>query len=526
MIQTEEDIKKAKVAHVLCLDDFIFFVRYFFKAQFKRKWAKWSHLYEIGKMLIKVINGEITRLIINIAPRYGKTEMAVKAFIAYGLALNPAAKFIHLSYSDSLALDNSEAVRDLVQSEEYQELFPYVKLKPSSLAKKKWYTADTGGVYATSTGGQITGFGAGLVDPDEEAPEIVIDEEFEESLSELLESTDVSWLGNKSSFGGAIIIDDANKPDDADSETMRNRVNERYDSTISNRTNSRHTPIIIIQQRTHENDLSGYLIRKQGVFGTLNEDGSEGVWHVLSLPSLFVNEAGELTALCPQKHTLEELLALKKHNEIVFERQHMQNPTPTAGLLFAKQDLHFADFDKVPGLKDPDFTYIPCDPANEGGDDFAAAPFKLVGDKIYVTDCIYNTDGTDFNEPALIHMVKDNKANSVGVEAVFGWVETAQRVREELDRINFEGEFRLLRPRTNKHSRILNRSSFIKNHFVFRHDYAERPQYDKFIRNLISYLKIQETGKGNKHDDAPDLCEMAAGYYEKNFAHLFGMTKK
>lgn len=515
MIESEEDVKRLKVAHVMCLDDFIFFVRYFFKAQFKRKWAPWDHLIQIGEALIKVINGEITRLIINVAPRYGKTEMAVKAFIAYGLALNPSAKFIHLSYSDHLALDNSESVRDLVQSEEYQELFPYVKLKPSSLAKKKWYTQTMGGVYATSTGGQITGFGAGLVDAEEE--------EFKDQLSELLEGTGVSWLGDKAKFGGAIVIDDANKPDDADSETMRNRVNERYDSTISNRTNSRNTPIIIIQQRTHEDDLSGYLIRKQGIFGIKNSDGTDGIWVVLSLPSLFVNEYGELTALCPDKHNVQELQALKKHNEIVFERQHMQNPKPTAGLLFAKGDLTFADMSTIARLNDPDFCYLPTDPANEGGDDFASAPFKLVGNKIYVTEMLYNTDGTDFNEPALVKMIRANKANSVGVEAVFGWKETAQRVREELDRINFDGEFRLLRPRQQKHSRILNRASFIRNNFVFRHDYADFPQYDKFMTNLTSYLKIQEAGKGNKHDDAPDLCEMAAAYFEKNFPHLFGM---
>lgn len=516
----EEEIKQLKVAHVMCIEDFIFFVRYFFKAQFKKKWAQWEHLYQIGEQLIKVINGEITRLIINIAPRYGKTELAVKAFIAYGLALNPSAKFIHLSYSDDLALDNSEAVKDIVTSDEYQRLFPYVKLKASSKAKKKWYTDRSGGVYATSTGGQITGFGAGLVD--ENYVENPLDQEFDKAIDELLESTGVSWMGNKANFGGAIIIDDANKPDDADSETMRNKVNERYDSTISNRTNSRNTPIIIIQQRTHEDDLSGYLIRKQGIFGQKTEDGRDGIWHVLSLPSI----KADGTALCPQKHTIQELLDLQKHNDIVFQRQHMQNPKPKAGLLFPIDELNFADMDNVPGLGDPDFTFCAADPANEGGDDFAAAPFKLIGDKIYVTEVLYNTDGADFNEAAMVKMVKANRCSSVGVEAVFGWKETAERVRDELYEIGFEGEFRMLRPRTNKHSRILNRASFIRNHMVFRKDWAQFPQYAKFMRNLTSYLKIQEAGKGNKHDDAPDLCEMGGAYFEKNFAHLFGMTKK
>lgn len=504
------EIKTNKVAHVMCKQTFMFFVRYFFKSQYKRKYSKWDHLYQIAEVLEKVLNGEITRLIINIAPRYGKTELAVKLFIAYGLALNAAAKFIHISYSDELALDNSEAAKDVVNSEDYQKLFPNVKLSTSSKAKKKWYTTDGGGVYAAASGGQITGFGAGLVDEEEEDTK-----EFIEALNEIIEQNNISWLGNKSNFGGAIIIDDPNKPDDADSETLRKRVNDRFDSTISNRVNSRHTPIIIIQQRTHEDDLSGYLLRKQK---SVDEGG---VWHVLSLPS--IKEDG--TALCPAKHTIEELKALKEHNEIVFERQHMQNPKPIAGLLFAKEKLSFVNFDDIPGLADADDIYIPADPANLGGDDFAAGDFRLVGDKIYLNSVIYNTLGTDHNEVALVKLIHQSNARSVGVEGVMGWAETAQRIREELERKNYEGEFRVLRPRKSKHSRILSRSSFIINNFVFREDYEDYPEYAKFMRILTSYLKIQEAGRGNKHDDAPDLCEMAAGYYEKNHSHLFGMNK-
>jgi predicted phage terminase large subunit-like protein len=511
MTTSTEEIKILKVAHVLCKDDFLFYTRYFFKQQYRRRWAQWDHLIQIADVLKKVLTGEITRLIINIAPRYGKTELAVKSFISYGLAINPAAKFIHLSYSDDLALDNSETARDWVQSAEYQRLFPSVRVKKNSDSKKKWYTEAGGGVYATSTGGQITGFGAGVVDPAEEA------EDLGEEVAEVDQIISNHWLGEKARFGGAIIIDDPNKPDDADSETLRNRVNERYDSTISNRVNSRRTPIIIIQQRTHEDDLSGYLIRKQG------KAEERGLWHVLSLPS--IKEDG--TALCPQKHTIDELRALEKHNDLVFQRQHMQNPKPKSGLLFPIQDLQFYDpVAMEEKLSDPDFCYICADPAGEGGDDFAAGPFKLIGDKIYVTDIIYNTEGADHNEALLEALILNHNAKSVGVESIFGWEETAKRVRTALWEQGFKNEFRNLRPRTNKHTRILNRSSFIRNNFVFRKDWDTLPQYAKFIRNLTSYMKIQEPGRKNKHDDAPDLCEMAAVYYERNFAHLFALPKK
>jgi hypothetical protein len=499
---TEAEAKELKVLNVACKAQFTFFTRFFFNAQYKRKWVKWEHLYIIAEALEKVIRGDIKRLIINIAPRYGKTELAVKMFIAYGLALNPSSKYIHLSYSDDLALDNSEAVRDLVTSDEYQSIFPSVSLKQSSRGKKKWYTDAQGGIYATSTGGQITGFGAGITDEEtEEIGQMIAD------ISEIFAAKDIFDYAKL--WGGCIIIDDANKPDDADSELVRNRVNERYDSTISNRVNSRDTPIILIQQRVHEEDLSGYLIRKQ-----------PDTWTVLSLPS--IKEDG--TALCPQKHTIEELLALQKHNDLVFQRQHMQNPKPKAGLLFPIDDLHFYDPEDIilqVKLSDPDYTAAFADPANEGGDDFASGGFKLIANKIYVTDILYNTEGADFNEQELVKLVLKVKAKTTGVEAVLGWKETAERVRTELESKGYDNEFRLLRPRKSKHSRILNRASFIRNHFVFRSDWDTLPQYAKFMRNLTSYLKIQETGLGNKRDDAPDLCEMAGSYFEKNFAHLY-----
>lgn len=490
------DHTEIAVAKVKCLKSLLWHTRYFFKAQFNRKFVIGEHHEIITNALERVLSGELKRLIINIAPRYGKTELAVKSFISHGLALNPSAKFIHLSYADTLALDNSETVKDIVQSVEYQQLFPSVQIKKDSKAKDKWYTTEGGGVLARAAGGQVTGFGAGRVDDESE---------YENWINDIEQNAE-TFLERKLKFGGAIIIDDPVKPEDADSDTAREKVNSRFDSTIRNRVNSRNTPIIVIMQRLHPNDLAGYLQR----------EGEQDKWEVISLPC--IKEDG--TALWPFKHTVEELQGMKRANDIVFERQFMQNPKPKAGLLFPEQDLNFFNINKV-ALDDPDFTYVPADPANEGGDDFAAAIFKLVGDKIYITDVLYNTDGTDHNEPALVKMILSARAAAAGVEAIFGWKETAERVRAELDAKGYIGEFRLLKPRTNKHSRILNRASFIRNNFYFRSDYQDFPQYAKFMRNLTSYLKIQEAGRGNKHDDAPDLCEMGAVYFEKNFTHLW-----
>ena len=202
-----------KVIKHRCERDLLFFTRYLFKENHNKYFAVAKHHRLIADALMKVISGDTKRLIINIPPRYSKTELAVKNFIAYGLALNRNSKFIHLSYSDDLALDNSSQTKEYIESESYQRLWP-MTLKKDAQGKKKWFNESGGGVYATASGGAITGFGAGLTD------------------SEI--------------FSGAIIIDDPLKPDDAYSELKRNSINNRYNNTIRSRVNDRNTPISLL----------------------------------------------------------------------------------------------------------------------------------------------------------------------------------------------------------------------------------------------------------------------------------------
>lgn len=289
---TENDLIRAKI-----LTDTLFATRYLFRERFSRKFIVGNHHKLIASYLDRVYSGEIKRLMILMPPRYAKTEMAVKTFIAKGLAINPASKFIHTSYSKDLALDNASEVKEIIQSDYFQELFPHIKIARGEAVKHKWYTEQGGGVYTTSTAGQITGFGAG---------EVENETEINETIEELEKQT---------TFAGAIIIDDPIKPEDASSATMREKVNMRFETTIRSRTNSRNTPIILIMQRLHKNDLAGYLM-------SIEPDD----WTVLSLPALSVNEDGEEVALWEFKHTVAELKKIQSANRFVFETQYQQNP--------------------------------------------------------------------------------------------------------------------------------------------------------------------------------------------------------
>lgn len=134
-----------------CEKSLLFFTRYIFKENTGNKFEAAKFHYTLADTLERVHNGEIKRLIINIPPRYGKTEIAVKMFIAWTLAKNPKSKFIHLSYSDSLALDNSSMTKEYINSDSFQKIWN-IDLKKDSQSQKKWYTKQGGGVYATASG--------------------------------------------------------------------------------------------------------------------------------------------------------------------------------------------------------------------------------------------------------------------------------------------------------------------------------------------------------------------------------------
>ena len=203
-----------------CELDAEYFARYFFKQMNGAKMLIAPHHRVIFNTLERVISGEITRLVVNVPPGFSKTLLATIYTMARGLALNPRARFLHLSYSHNLALLNSSTARGIVKSNVYQDMWP-MALKDDADSKAMWWTEAGGGVYATSAAGQVTGFRAGHMEP--------------------------GWQG-------CLIIDDAVKPDDAFSDVLREGVNNRFNETIKSRLALQTTPMIVIMQRIHYND--------------------------------------------------------------------------------------------------------------------------------------------------------------------------------------------------------------------------------------------------------------------------------
>lgn len=241
-----EERYRAAIAKLKCEEEHLFFTRYFFKARQGIKFrVNWHHQL-IADTVDDVIFGRKKDVVITVSPGSSKTELVVINFIARGLALNPRSRFLHLSGSDSLASLNSSTAREIVLSDEYQQFWP-LKIADDAKAKKRWNVLvdghPAGGVYATAIGGQVTGFRAGHM---------------------------------AEGFQGAIIIDDAIKPEDAFSRTKIDQANRKLLTTVKSRKANPETPMVVIMQRLAENDPAGFI-----------EKGNvEGDWHFVRIPAV------------------------------------------------------------------------------------------------------------------------------------------------------------------------------------------------------------------------------------------------
>ena len=455
------------------------FTKGMFQYMNKTPYIVGEHHKLICSALDRVVKGDITKLIINIAPRYGKTELCSKQFIAYGFAINPSSNFLHLSYSGGLTQENSMATKDIMKCEYYKALYE-TRIHPNVDSRSKWSTIQGGKMYATSTLGQITGFGAGSTDKEneEESEDEVIDEFFERF--------------NPNGFAGAIVIDDPIKPEDALSERVRETINRRFETTIRNRVNSRKTPIIIIMQRLHEHDLCGYLLEVEP-----NE------WEVLKIPVINYDENGEEKALWPFKHSLEELHALRDINSWVFDTQYMQNPKPIGGLLFnEKETRYFEDVEREGG-----FMFLQCDPADEGTNKTCSAVYLVKDNTAFVLDVLYTVKDSEYTIPLIISQMERYNVRQARVESNSAWSLFRKEIKRQAAEKGLTTEILSVHQRDNKELRIFNQAPSIQKYFVYLKPNLQNDEYKVYMREKHSYIKLVKDQKDDGVDTDTAACE-------------------
>ncbi len=281
-----------------------------------------SHHLIIARELTNVFRLENNKLIINVAPGSGKSELC-RHFIAWALARYPDSNFLYISFSHERAAANTAIIRDILMLPAYRKLFD-VTINPDFSARDNFKTNKGGTVMAFGSAGSITGADAGLPNLDR--------------------------------FSGAVVMDDMHKPDEVFSDGIREGVIQNYENTIVHRARGKNVPFIFIGQRLHEDDLPSYLIRKHP------DD-----WRTVILKTR--DENGHL--LYPEVYTNQ---MLDKLSDYSYAAQHQQNPIPAGGGIYKKE--WFPLLDEEPEMLT---TFITIDTAETDKTYNDATVFNFIG---------------------------------------------------------------------------------------------------------------------------------------------------
>jgi predicted phage terminase large subunit-like protein len=286
------------------------------------------HIDAIAYQLERVRRGEVRRLIINMPPRSLKSIMASVAFPAFVLGQTPSRRLICVSYSGELAKKHSNDFRALIESQWYRDLFPGTRIGPYKNSETEIEFTDRGYRLATSVGGTLTGRG-----------------------------------------GEIIIIDDPLKPDDAMSEVKRTAANQWFMNTLLSRLDDKRTgAIIIVMQRVHMDDLTGFVLAQSPDWEILNLSAIAEFEETVQVSSraCYVREPG--TALFPEREPVDVLQAMKLQiGSDAFSAQYQQMPVPPGGAMIKRDWIR--RYQELPARTEKLFTLQSWDTASKGGPD-------------------------------------------------------------------------------------------------------------------------------------------------------------
>ena len=238
----------------------------------------------------RVAKGELKSLIINMPPRHTKSEFASYLFPAWFLGQNPEKKIIQTAHTAELAVGFGRKVRNLIDQEDFQKVFPGINLSSDSKAAGRWNTNKRGDYFAIGVGGAVTGKGADV---------LIIDDPHSEQEAAL----------------GAY------------SPEVYDKVYEWYTSGPRQRLQPGGA-IIIVMTRWSVRDLTGQIVKSS----TQREGVDE--WEVIELPAIM--PSGD--PLWPQFWPLEQLESLKAELPISkWSAQYQQDPTSEEGALIKRE---------------------------------------------------------------------------------------------------------------------------------------------------------------------------------------------
>jgi predicted phage terminase large subunit-like protein len=251
-----------------------------------------AHHARLAKLFEEIAQGKRKRVIVNIAPRHGKSELISYLAPAWFLGNHPAKKVIMASHTADLAVNFGRRVRNLVGSDAYKDIFPDIELQADSKSASRWGTNYNGEYFAIGVGGALAGRGADL---------FIIDDPHSEQDAKLGKS-DIflpAWEWFQSGPlqrlmpGGAIVV---------------------------------------VMTRWSKLDLTGQIVNQM----IKNDDVDQ--WEVVEFPAILEDKMGNEVPLWPEFWDIKELQARRAAIDVRYwNAQYLQNPTSEEGALIKRE---------------------------------------------------------------------------------------------------------------------------------------------------------------------------------------------
>jgi len=250
-----------------------------------------------AEKLQDVADGKSTRLIVNMPPRHTKSEFASYLFPTWMMGRKPTSKIIQATHTSELAVGFGRKVKNLIDSEDFKQIFPEINLASDAKASGRWSTNKGGEYYAVGVGGALAGRGADL-----------------------------------------LIIDDPVSEQDALSPTALDNIYEWYTSGPRQRLQPGGS-IIIVMTRWSIRDLTAKVLKKQA-------EGGADQWEVVEFPAIFPDTDN---VLWPEYWKREELEGVRSSIPVSkWNAQYLQNPTAEEGAIIKREWWNIWENDDPP----------------------------------------------------------------------------------------------------------------------------------------------------------------------------------
>jgi len=270
--------KKKKISKIR--SDFLEFVKFIWP-----DFIEGFHHKKVSDQFNKLKSGEVKRLIINMPPRHTKSEFASYFLPAWMIGNDPKLKIIQATHTAELAVRFGRKTKNLIDSEEYREIFN-TRLQEDSKAAGRWETDQGGEYFAVGVQGAVTGRGADL-----------------------------------------LIIDDPHSEQDAYSATAFDRVYEWYTSGPRQRLQPGGR-IILVMTRWSTKDLTAQLLKAQ-----MSQEKADQ-WELIEFPAIMPNG----NPCWPEYWKLKDLETVKASvSTSKWNSQYMQNPTSEEGSIIKRE---------------------------------------------------------------------------------------------------------------------------------------------------------------------------------------------